>query len=112
VTANCFHPGLVATGFNRNNGPLMDLGMTILRPASRSPEKGAKTLVWLATSPDVANASGAYFFDQQQRPPSPEALSFWSHHRTSLVIVAMFISPVIYFFIDWNLIADRSVSTS
>ena len=48
VTANCFHPGLVATGFNRNNGLLMDLGMTILRPVSRSPEKGAETLVWLA----------------------------------------------------------------
>jgi NAD(P)-dependent dehydrogenase (short-subunit alcohol dehydrogenase family) len=45
VTANCFHPGLVATGFNRNNGLLMDLGMTILRPVSRSPEKGAETLV-------------------------------------------------------------------
>ena len=30
VTANCFHPGLVATGFNRNNGLLMDLGMRIL----------------------------------------------------------------------------------
>jgi len=73
VTANCFHPGLVATGFNRNNGLLMDLGMTILRPVSRSPEKGAETLVWLATSPDVANVSGGYFFDQEQRPPSPEA---------------------------------------
>ena len=33
--ANCFHPVLVATGFNRNNGLLMDLGMTILRPVSR-----------------------------------------------------------------------------
>src|SRR2546422_8295331 len=32
VTANCFHPGLVATGFNRNNGLLMNLEMTILRP--------------------------------------------------------------------------------
>jgi hypothetical protein len=63
----------VATGFNRNNGLLMDLGMMILRPMSRSPEKGAKTLMWLATSPDVANVSGAYFFDQQQRPPSREA---------------------------------------
>ena len=72
VTANCFHPGLVATGFNRNNGLLMDLGMRILKPVSRSPQKGADTLVWLATSPDVANVSGAYFFDQQQRPPSPE----------------------------------------
>jgi len=73
VTANCFHPGLVATGFNRNNGLLMNLGMTILRPMARSPEKGAETLVWLATSPDVANVSGAYFFDQEQIPPSPEA---------------------------------------
>ena len=73
MTANCFHPGLVATGFNRNNGLLMDLGMTILRPVSRSPNKGAETLVWLATSPDVANVSGAYFFDQEQIPPSPEA---------------------------------------
>ena len=73
VTANCVHPGLVATGFNRSNGLLMDLGMTILRPVSRSPEKGAETLVWLATSPDVANVSGLYFFDQEQRLPSPEA---------------------------------------
>jgi len=48
----------VATGFNRNNGLLMDLVMTMLRPMSRSPEKGAETLVWLATSPDVANVSG------------------------------------------------------
>ena len=70
---DCFHPGLVATGFNRNNGLLMDLRMTILEPVSRSPQKGADTLVWLATSPDVANVSGGYFFDQQQRPPSPEA---------------------------------------
>ena len=73
MTANCFHPGLVATGFNRNNGLLMNLGMTILKPVSRSPQKGADTLVWLATSPDVANVSGGYFFDQRQRPPSPEA---------------------------------------
>src|SRR5262249_26323389 len=44
VTANCFHPGLVATGFNRNNGLLMDLGMMILRPVSRSPEKAGRTV--------------------------------------------------------------------
>ncbi len=73
VTASCFHPGLVATGFNRNNGLLMDLGMTIFKPVSRSPQKSADTLVWLATSPEVANVSGGYFFDQQQRPPNPKA---------------------------------------
>jgi NAD(P)-dependent dehydrogenase (short-subunit alcohol dehydrogenase family) len=73
VTSNCFHPGLVATRFNRNNGLLMDLGMSILKPLSRSPEKGAETIVWLATSPDVANVSGGYFLDHEQRPPNPEA---------------------------------------
>jgi hypothetical protein len=65
VTTNCFHPGLVASGFNRNNGLLMDLGMMILSPGTQS-GKGLPNLVWLATSPDVANLSGAYFFDQEQ----------------------------------------------
>ena len=73
MTANCFHPGLVATGFNRNNGAIMGLGMTLLRPVSRSPEKGAETLVWLASSPEVANVSGAYFFDKLPKTPSPAA---------------------------------------
>jgi NAD(P)-dependent dehydrogenase (short-subunit alcohol dehydrogenase family) len=73
VTAACFHPGLVATGFNRNNGLLMDLGMTILRPVSRSPQKGAETLVWLATSPDAGIANGGYYVDMQQVTPSPAA---------------------------------------
>jgi hypothetical protein len=50
VTANCYHPGLVATGFNRN-GLLMELGMTALKLVARSPQTGADTLVWLATSP-------------------------------------------------------------
>ena len=73
VTANCFHPGLVATGFNRNYGTIMGLGMTLLRPVSRSPEKGAETLVWLASSPEVANVSGTYFFDKLPKTPSPAA---------------------------------------
>jgi len=70
VTANCYHPGLVATGFNRNNGLLNSLGMIALSPMSRSPEKGAETLVWLASAPEVANMSGGYFFDKEQKVPS------------------------------------------
>jgi NAD(P)-dependent dehydrogenase (short-subunit alcohol dehydrogenase family) len=73
VTASCFHPGLVATGFNRNNGLLMDLGMTILRPVSRSPQKGAETLVRLATSPEAATVNGGYYFDKKHVLPSAEA---------------------------------------
>jgi NAD(P)-dependent dehydrogenase (short-subunit alcohol dehydrogenase family) len=71
VTANCFHPGLVASGFNRNNGLLMSLAMTVLGPVSRSSEKGAETLVWLATSPQVAQTNGAYFVDERPATPSP-----------------------------------------
>src|SRR3981081_152175 len=50
VTANCFPPSFVDTGFNPNNGPLMRIGMWIAHRFARSPEQGADTLVWLADS--------------------------------------------------------------
>jgi NAD(P)-dependent dehydrogenase (short-subunit alcohol dehydrogenase family) len=71
VSATCFHPGLVASNFNRNNGLLMRLGMVVLRPVSRSVEAGAETLVWLATSAEAAQGGG-YYYDKQLRRPSPE----------------------------------------
>ncbi|HEY5082828.1 MAG TPA: SDR family NAD(P)-dependent oxidoreductase [Bauldia sp.] len=64
VTANCYHPGFVATRFNRNNGVLMSLGMMLAKPFARTPEKGAETLVWLATAPEAATMTGGYFFDR------------------------------------------------
>src|SRR5215813_2109416 len=73
VTAHSFHPGLVSSGFNRNNGLLMDMAMLLLRPISRNVQKGAETLVWLAASPDAVSTNGRYFVDMQARSPSPEA---------------------------------------
>ena len=73
VTANCFHPGLVATGFNRNNGALMSTVMVMIKPFSRTPVKGAQTLVWLADSPDVSDQSGGYFVDKRRAMPSQPA---------------------------------------
>jgi NAD(P)-dependent dehydrogenase (short-subunit alcohol dehydrogenase family) len=73
VTANCFHPGTVATGFNRNNGPLMRAAMTVMRPFSRSPEQGAETLVWLAEAPELAAETGGYYVDKQRLAPSAAA---------------------------------------
>ncbi len=73
VTANCFHPGFVGTGFNRNNGWLMGVAMAAGRLFARSPEKGAETLVWLADSPEVETTSGAYFMDRRERRPSHAA---------------------------------------
>jgi NAD(P)-dependent dehydrogenase (short-subunit alcohol dehydrogenase family) len=72
VSAYCFHPGLVNTGFNHNNGLLMSIGMAIVRPFSRTPEKGAETLVWLADSKD-AGPSGAYFHDRKPVTPTVAA---------------------------------------
>jgi NAD(P)-dependent dehydrogenase (short-subunit alcohol dehydrogenase family) len=73
VTANSFHPGLVTTGFNRNNGPLMRLGMSVIRPFTRSPEKGAETLVWLVDSDEAGAESGGYFADKRRILPTAAA---------------------------------------
>ncbi len=73
VVANCFHPGFVATGFNTNNGPLMRIGMLIVRPFGRSSAKGAETLVWLADSEDAGAVSGGYFYDKRQVTPTAAA---------------------------------------
>jgi NAD(P)-dependent dehydrogenase (short-subunit alcohol dehydrogenase family) len=73
TVCTCFHPGLVASGFNRNNGPLMNLAMTLLWPVSRSVEKGAETLVWLARTSKVEAMNGGYFVDMERRQPSPQA---------------------------------------
>ncbi len=71
VTANCLHPGVVATGFNKNNGLLMRLGMTVARPFLLSAEKGAKTLIYLASSPEVQGVSGEYFVNCTATTSSP-----------------------------------------
>jgi len=73
VSANAFHPGFVATGFNRNNGVLMRLGMAISRPFARSPQKGAESLVWLVDAEDASQLNGAYIFDRRPVAPSPAA---------------------------------------
>lgn len=72
VSAYCFHPGLVASGFNRNNGPLMGLAMIAIKPFSRSTERGARTLVWLADTPSI-EGDGGYFVDEKLGRPTRTA---------------------------------------
>jgi NAD(P)-dependent dehydrogenase (short-subunit alcohol dehydrogenase family) len=66
VTANCFHPGFVASNFATNNGVLAKGAMFMAKAVALSPEKGADTLVWLAASDAVARENGGYF-DRRQR---------------------------------------------
>src|SRR5689334_8691715 len=61
ITANCLHPGAVATRLGQNNGRLSTFITKLLAPFFRTPEGGADTAVYLATSPDVADTTGAYF---------------------------------------------------
>ncbi len=65
VTANCLHPGVVRTGFGRNNsgiiGSLFKAGQAIGKPFLLTPEKGAQTSIYLASSPEVEGVTGKYF---------------------------------------------------
>src|SRR5215208_3697103 len=66
VTANCLHPGSVGTNFGQNNRGPMALFFRTFKPFMRSPEQGADTLVWLASSPEVEGISGKYFLDRKE----------------------------------------------
>ncbi|MBI5596339.1 MAG: SDR family oxidoreductase [Elusimicrobia bacterium] len=61
VTANSLHPGVVATGFGRNSKGLMNLMVRLAAPFLITPEKGAETIVYLASSPQAAGVTGKYF---------------------------------------------------
>jgi retinol dehydrogenase-12 len=73
VTANCAHPGVVRTGFGRETRPVLRLGITIARPFMASPERGADTIVYLASSPEVGDQTGGYYVKRQRREPSAAA---------------------------------------
>ncbi|WP_282940250.1 SDR family NAD(P)-dependent oxidoreductase [Paenibacillus sp. RC67] len=73
ISSYCFDPGLVSTNFNQNNGRLARMTMGVMNLFSRTPEKGAETLVWLADSDEVAGQSGLYYADMQIKTPSVPA---------------------------------------
>jgi NAD(P)-dependent dehydrogenase (short-subunit alcohol dehydrogenase family) len=73
VTANCLHPGFVNTRFGEASGGLMSLALKGAKKFALTPEEGAKTLVYLAASPEVAGVSGKYFHDCKAVAPTAEA---------------------------------------
>jgi NAD(P)-dependent dehydrogenase (short-subunit alcohol dehydrogenase family) len=76
ITANCLHPGFVATRFGDDAGGVMRTGLAIAkRLFALSPEEGAKTMVYLASSPEVADRSGGYYDRCAPAEPSREAQS-------------------------------------
>jgi len=74
VTANALHPGFVATRFGDNSGGLMRTVLKVAKPIGAiSPEEGAKTIIFLVSSPDVAEITGEYFYECKITRPTAEA---------------------------------------
>ena len=69
VTATCMHPGAVNTRFGANNTGPMTILFRAFKPFMRTPEQGADTVIWLASSPDVEGVSGRYFADRKPLEP-------------------------------------------
>ena len=74
VTANAVHPGFVNSGFAKNNDGLAFKLFGVVGPLiARSPEKGAETSVYLASSPEVEGVTGKYFADSKVTQTAPQA---------------------------------------
>ncbi len=73
VTANCLHPGFVATRFGDKSGGLISFGIRVGKRFALSPQQGAETIVYLASSPEVIGVTGEYFHKCNRVTPSQEA---------------------------------------
>jgi NAD(P)-dependent dehydrogenase (short-subunit alcohol dehydrogenase family) len=77
VTANCLHPGVIRTGlldnYFRDLGWLGSVARRLSWLFTVSEEKGAETTIHLASSPEVAGVSGAYFKRCREARPSAAA---------------------------------------
>ncbi len=72
VTVNCVHPGAVRTRWGDEAGAL-GIGIRIARPFMLSPERGAETPIYLASSPDVEGVTGKFFSKKKERQSSSES---------------------------------------
>ena len=61
ITVNCLHPGTVYTGFGASGTNFFAKLVKIGGPLLATPQNGAKTSIYLASSPEVADINGQYF---------------------------------------------------
>jgi len=88
-TANAVHPGLVASDMYRGSGGVVRLVGPLIRLMAVSPEAGAETSVYLASSPDVAGVSGKYFVKKHPVPSSPASYDPAATARLMALTAAM-----------------------
>jgi NAD(P)-dependent dehydrogenase (short-subunit alcohol dehydrogenase family) len=73
VTANSLHPGFVDTRFGDESGGVFSYLVKAAKLFAISPEKGAETIVYLASSKDVDQTTGKYFYKCREATPTKEA---------------------------------------
>lgn len=73
VTANSLHPGFVATRFGDQSGGMFGSVIRAAKLFALSPQKGAETMIYLASSPNVTQVTGQYFYKCKPATPSREA---------------------------------------
>jgi NAD(P)-dependent dehydrogenase (short-subunit alcohol dehydrogenase family) len=73
VTANCLHPGAVATRFGDSSGGFAGGLIRFLRLFFISPEQGADTIIYLASAPEAEKTTGEYFVKREVKEPSRAA---------------------------------------
>jgi len=71
ITSNALHPGFIASQFAKNNGALSRAAMSVVHLIAKTPQQGARTSVYLASSADVEGVSGKYFVDEKPARSSP-----------------------------------------
>jgi len=81
IRSNALHPGLVQSGFGRSNDWQARRNWSFTDLWSLSTAQGADTLVYLASSPAVADATGAYFYKRRPKKPSRVARDVSSQQR-------------------------------
>jgi retinol dehydrogenase 12 len=89
VTANSLHPGFVRTTIFRDRGPIGWLMRRAADVIALSPEDGAKTSIYLASSADVAGISGRYFVKEKPAESSPQSRDLAAAQRLWEVSEAM-----------------------
>ena len=66
ITVNCLHPGVVRTGFGKEVSGIWGFVFKQMAKLLRSAEKGAETIIWLASAKEIKYVSGKYFKDKKE----------------------------------------------
>jgi NAD(P)-dependent dehydrogenase (short-subunit alcohol dehydrogenase family) len=74
LTINCVHPGGVATNLGAGQGPLLSALQRVVMLFMKTPEQGAQTSIYAATSPEAAGKQGAYYVNCREKWPAAHCL--------------------------------------